>query len=116
MTERHLSIAEPAPISSEQIRELRAIGNKFGLPLVDEPIDYRAVQLNAAHAGCIEEAAAELRRQGFLLLPSMLERVVAKYNAAGVEVGPDCSRGGQGVCTVCVLAQIEAERYPDGAA
>lgn len=71
----------PVPISSEQVRELRAVGEKFGVPLVD-PIDYRTVELNAAHVGCVEEAAAELRRQGFLLLPSMLDRVAARWHDA----------------------------------
>jgi hypothetical protein len=55
------------------------------LGVLGTDIDYRTVELCAAHVGCIEEAAAELRRLGFLLLPGMLDRVAARWHAAGGE-------------------------------
>jgi hypothetical protein len=130
MTERHLHIAEPfvpepLSISDEQVRELVAVKDTLGVLGAD--IDYRPVALNAAHIGCVEEAAAELRRQGFLLLPSMLDRVAARWHEAsgsGRETtridspssalpAPEtsCTCGGSGVCITCTLASFE-----DGAA
>jgi hypothetical protein len=90
----HLHVVPDAPatvvaiMSPDQVRELRRFEERFGVELGDEPIETRSVELNAAMIGCVEEAAAELRRQGFRLLPGMLDRVAARYHEAAPSERP----------------------------
>lgn len=86
--ENHLRVVTPTdttavPVNGDAVRELRRVEALFGLPLADlDAGEVRLVSLTAADAAMIEDAARELDREGFRILPAVLRRIVVRYATA----------------------------------